>query len=208
LGPLCIGWMPCIIRALATSHRHRCSSSDGINSGASRTMNLHRPYAPSAASSPLRSIASLLSHSTPCNCDPCVERCLLLPPGDSSPLAFWPQRANAASWRPCCIVGIKRRSSPQCLVRLHPLSTLFYSSFQRPPQSHYCLAGSNDAWRQHPWLKAKHNIRYMCVHAAPRTPPFVVPFQLDSPPNPGFLDLELRWQFLACTWWASTFTRS
>jgi len=23
------------------------------------------------------------------------------------------------------------------------------------------MFGSNDAWRQHPWLKAKHNIRYM-----------------------------------------------
>jgi hypothetical protein len=25
----------------------------------------------------------------------------------------------------------------------------------------YFVLGSNDAWRQHPWLKAKHNIRYM-----------------------------------------------
>jgi hypothetical protein len=27
----------------------------------------------------------------------------------------------------------------------------------------YFSSGSNDAWRQHPWLKAKHNIRYMCM---------------------------------------------
>ena len=123
--------MPCIIRARDISQASLQRCSHGINSGASRTMNLHRPYAPSAASSPLRSIASLLSHSTPCICDPCVERCLLLPPVDSSPLAFWPQRANAASQRPRCLVGIKRRSSSQCLVRLRPLSTLFHSSFQR-----------------------------------------------------------------------------
>ena len=103
-------------------------------------------------------------------------------PGNS--LAFWPQRANAASLRPRCLVGIKRRSSSQCLVRLRPLSTLFHSSFQRPPQSHYCLAGSNDAWRQHPWLKAKHNIRYMCVHAAPRT--VRCSFSVGFTPQPRF----------------------
>ena len=176
--------MPCIIRARDISQASLQRCSHGINSGASRTTNLHRPYAPSAVSSPLRSIASLLSHSTPCICDPCVERCLLLPPVDSSPLAFWPQRANAASQRPRCLVGIKRRSSSQCLVRLRPLSTLFHSSFQRPPQSHYCLAGSNDAWRQHPWLKAKHNIRYMCVHAAPRT--VRCSFSVGFTPQPRF----------------------
>ena len=64
-----------------------------------------------------------------------------------------------------------------------PLAHCF-TARSRPPQSHYCLAGSNDAWRQHPWLKAKHNIRYMCVHAAPRT--VRCSFSVGFTPQPRF----------------------
>jgi hypothetical protein len=47
------------------------------------------------------------------------------------------------------------------LCQLHPVS----------PGAHmFFFSGSNDAWRQHPWLKAKHNIRYMCARVL--HPPF------------------------------------